>query len=847
MIISHSPLIDEFIHRSIPTRSSNPLADEKSSATEKRNPVSSKKLKSFGLTSKKSTEGANGRARSSTADDPALLHVLDEIIGGLSRNDYQSDTLRPVAVLSHMTVSQNSGLLSRMGYNWKVLNLSAATRVTWYEIYHKNPSVARQTLSFCRAILEVLLDHCQDKILSMSNWVDSFFTLYDRCMSWPLEDFVKNAKFFTVWPMAHFLRNDPPPPPPKSYGEIGTVGSRLLFSGAIKRFLKNRLNSKRTTDLSLFLGFLQGVKRACEPVPESYVQKSYESHRLALTRERTVSDSSRIQIIQYLDRFWKGVKLVSDKLTEPSTSASYGTKRSTGGARGLIKDTILGNLPHSQLSSMVEVRPGDIREIRSYENPRTYSELYTHLPFEASKVEVHAVLEPLKVRLITKGSTFAMWFSRRLQKTAWSHLQTIPAFALTGHPLSEEDLRQLRVREENIQLPESFNTWVSGDYSAATDNLKIQYTKDSNEALMSYLPLSEQTKEVYRSVLYEQEIHYPRTSKLTPVQQTTGQLMGSILSFPHLCSLNLVAYWMTLEKVLQRKVPLMDLPVLVNGDDILFRTNPEFYKLWLENIHEIGFELSLGKNYVHENYLMINSESYWYDEGFFNHIKYLNVGLLTGQAKLTGRLELRMAPIWDYYNKTMSGASNKLRCHKRFLKLNRSLIDQFTKKGTYNLFIDQYFGGLGFDLYPEVKPYLKMTRFQRKFGHYLKGQVENYSGVLSQLKSQMGIVSTSEGSVKQVNRYHYGRYHLEPFHREGPIGRSHYSLVLGPQERVPEDLSLQVPLLMGENLETTLKVVHPKSSVLRDFRSKDNWLGSKKQLLSLPRLYVEELPDVYTS
>jgi hypothetical protein len=265
------------------------------------------------------------------------------------------------------------------------------------------------------------------------------------------------------------------------------------------------------------------------------------------------------------------------------------------------------------------------------------------------------------------------------------------------------------------------------------------------ETVFRFLRLPEEFLEPIRSIIYEQSLEYPHRyseelrrllagSELEGsfnsegdliVKQQTGQLMGSILSFPHLCACNLVAYWMTLEQYLGRSVELRDLPVLVNGDDILFKTNDLFYSLWKENITEIGFELSLGKNYVHSNYLMVNSEPYW-KSSVLEKLPYYNIGLLIGKSKL--QTNNSVAPIWDYYNKVMAGSSNKLRAHNRFLHLNRKKIDAITFDGLYNLFIDPHFGGLGFDLYPEVRPQVKFTLFQRQFGHYLLDKLKAFTG-----------------------------------------------------------------------------------------------------------------------
>jgi hypothetical protein len=247
------------------------------------------------------------------------------------------------------------------------------------------------------------------------------------------------------------------------------------------------------------------------------------------------------------------------------------------------------------------------------------------------KTRVGAVLEPLKVRLITKGEALPYWVSRHWQKELWKYLQSFPQFVLTGTPVRESHLNDLLEREKYLALPwDGTPSLVSGDYSAATDTLKQSWTATCFESSLSKLdetglPIDEIIKyrEVLRSVLYSQEVSYPAEFEkmaeekgldLKPFLQKNGQLMGSVLSFPILCYVNLVCYWQALEQRFHRKFNPRHLPVLVNGDDILFRADSELYRLWKKSISEAGFELSLGKNYIHPKVCCICSEFFQLSE-----------------------------------------------------------------------------------------------------------------------------------------------------------------------------------------------------------------------------------------
>jgi hypothetical protein len=539
------------------------------------------------------------------------------------------------------------------------------------------------------------------------------------------------------------------------------------------------------------------------------------------------------------------------------------------------------------LETMTETRPGKVAEQRTYSSIRTYNQLLETLDDEPRSVKVHPITEPLKVRLITKGPALRMWFARQLQKAMWNHLQTIPAFALTGHPLTHYDIEELDRRHSSLNIT-GMDNWVSGDYSAATDNLKIQYTKLSMETVFEKLRLPSAFLEPLRAVIYEQNLEYPkryyemmqdeifsRFNKKDPskedellfnffyksqipgenytVPQRTGQLMGSILSFPILCSCNLVAYWMTLEQYLGREIALKDLPVLVNGDDILFRTNDDFYSLWLENITEIGFQLSVGKNYVHPNYLMINSEPYWSTPGKLEKLRYYNIGLLSGRGKLARESDDSLAPVWDYYNKVVGGANNRVRAHFRFLSLNKEKVRRVTFDGLYNLFIDPYLGGLGFNLYPEVRPYIRLTTFQRQFGHFLLDQWKSFDKIPSK---PLTLIQESRQERSVVTKYHYGNYKLLPYTQVGSLENPEYTLVLEEFQRIIGDYSVKKPIMsevpyIGELLPTKGKlnfrmsnqmtVRQPSSSLLRNFRQNRPKILSVRPLLTIPRAMVETM------
>jgi len=118
--------------------------------------------------------------------------------------------------------------------------------------------------------------------------------------------------------------------------------------------------------------------------------------------------------------------------------------------------------------------------------------------------------------------------------------------------------------------------------------------------------------------------------------------MGNILSFPILCLVNLAGWLLSYvrhEKMSEGVVgdkeynsvlsllkvaldrgyltweELDILPVLINGDDILFQADPGHYQTWCSVIGELGFKKSVGKNYYTNRFFTVNSELYVQGEG----------------------------------------------------------------------------------------------------------------------------------------------------------------------------------------------------------------------------------------
>jgi hypothetical protein len=549
--------------------------------------------------------------------------------------------------------------------------------------------------------------------------------LYLSARDWRSCDFISNAKFMCAYPMARYLHNDLPKRPAMF------TGNPFIFVGKIRKILKNRLVSYNSKNTLLWAGYLQGIKRGCAPADGLFIFEAMLKHKAALSQVHLFGKEIDIESVEELRPYFASMfwwfKEPKPRLMEASTSASFQSTRSEGGARGYIREKEGSLSGKDEMLRIVEQNDRSTFEVRGVPQPSFSSMLLkaSKAPIEAV---VSAVLEPLKVRLITKADAYRQWVSRFYQRALWKYLKLFPQFTLIARPIEIEDLKSMADKTRELNLP--FTFFVSGDYSAATDGIKILYTRMAFEAsLEKCVGYSDRLLDVLRSVLYEQEINYPnkfvKYGGLLPFHQTSGQLMGSVLSFPILCVINLVAYWRSLEEYTGRRFVPLELPVLINGDDILFMSNPDHYKIWLKCIDTVGFSLSLGKNYISDKILTINSEFFEIhlvnDSYRFKRIGYLNTGLLTGQSKITGRDSAKLAPIWDQWNWICFDCANPERTLRRFIHYRKKEILKLTDMGQYNMFLPHHRGGLGMWCVGEVN----VTNFQRRFATFLENKFKD--------------------------------------------------------------------------------------------------------------------------
>jgi len=218
-------------------------------------------------------------------------------------------------------------------------------------------------------------------------------------------------------------------------------------------------------------------------------------------------------------------------------------------------------------------------------------------------------------------------------------MQSFPQLSLTGRAVELADLYSI---ETNSCFHTQFNLWVSGDYSAATDNMKM----DSTLAAIGAISGDPMTKSILIKGLSGNVVTYEAIAQdgvnvPSDFVMKRGQLMGCVFSFVFLCIVNLAVYRHSLETRTGQKLFIRDCPVRVNGDDILFKADTELLSLWESNIKQVGFEKSIGKNYVSEDFAIINSTLFDVKNiDNYRSIPYLNMGWVNGTQKGGGTMRM---------------------------------------------------------------------------------------------------------------------------------------------------------------------------------------------------------------
>jgi len=355
--------------------------------------------------------------------------------------------------------------------------------------------------------------------------------------------------------------------------------------------------------------------------------------------------------------------------------------------------------------------------------------------------------EPFKVRVITRGPAHHYHLARRWQPEMWRPLKDHPTFELVGAPMSLSIMNRFL---GNCDVNDG-RMFTSGDYASATDHLDSDLSEACLDAICDCLGVPFEDRIILRDSLTRHTLQYKTQDGFgRSAQQKKGQLMGSPVSFPILCLFNaaLTRFALELASPVPVKYWLDELPMLVNGDDLLCRTSDLEYLVWKDIVKFGGLTPSIGKNFRHAKIATINSEMWYiqvlhqnvdrYDEsilGFYwgEREPIIELGLARGSMK-NGVVGLAGEDISPFYNPQIWGTS-KERCWDKFIKscpdkvvaydflwnaVGRKVVTELPEG--MPLCVPTWLGGAGFPLPPAEHPLRSQrepSKMQRLAARYI--------------------------------------------------------------------------------------------------------------------------------
>lgn len=462
-----------------------------------------------------------------------------------------------------------------------------------------------------------------------------------------------------------------------------------FLPGCLARYMRRKASTKRKSYklkvCSLFYTLFQGLKKGLLPIRPDQVDASLLDHRKALTKCPDLDRETLKSLDELLKESFPELRRVwgaSNRMRKPllSNKATVDCSMGRGGQVGfaLEGNPVLGSwdikrcqdLTDSYLTtyslsfSRTTIIGHYSSRITAWEDIRYGQCFFDESTLRSSLgwfkygrgsplVQPSVVLEPLKGRIITKPRAGDYRDLGHLQKSLWSAIESRREFALTGRPVCVEDIYFVLGRD--WQSGWGIN---SGDFSGATDNLKGALCELILDYLLEESDISLEDQVCIKQSFLKSQIDYRKipipTTKdsfaelyqhwkctdMGTVQQTNGQLMGHLLSFPILCIANYLIF-----RLVYKRMNVPEPNVLVNGDDILFTCSPGVYENWCKTTSECGFFPSLGKNLFSDKVAQINSVLFRVDtalvpgteDTFFVRnvceIPYYNFGLLTKRGK----------------------------------------------------------------------------------------------------------------------------------------------------------------------------------------------------------------------
>lgn len=443
--------------------------------------------------------------------------------------------------------------------------------------------------------------------------------------------------------------------------------------------MRSERHKKKDVNLILINTVFQGFKKGLLPCRPDTVDKNLKKHCEALTSNGSLSDTPgengltlREEIEELLERLEDEIHVgpaqESKSISAHSTiEYNFAKRGNLGFLKDLTREDCCNLMP--QFIGYLQGKNYFCQPIAVYTYHLHVSEMmaayhnlngkYTYKP----RVMPACILEPMKVRIITKPGVGDYLDFQSLQSKFWGCLRKKFQFSLIGETVDEHHINYIASDFEEGKY------FVSGDYSAATDNLKgevsqlcldflLRSQSDVNLILRAKMSmLDSEIDYTGNAAPIRDDIFYDYEYKaLGTVKQTNGQLMGNVLSFPVLCLANYLCYHISLERSEGRKIKPFSRKVLINGDDILFCSTRNHIQEWEKTTKQFGFNLSVGKNFVSRDIIQINSTLFVTSIStkeeqsavtLIRRIPYVNFGLLCHRKKQDCSRDLSIAKVQD--------------------------------------------------------------------------------------------------------------------------------------------------------------------------------------------------------
>jgi len=538
-----------------------------------------------------------------------------------------------------------------------------------------------------------------DRTTTLSHW-----QLCAKDCGW-----LKFLKYKLAAFMAYHLDNSLPEKPFSSSDLPNQLAGHTLG-----RFIQRFAVDDPDLQMSFVVGILYSKKGMPRPTDLACEQAKMKTKEVLTTKQiaHTSPFSSTAVIAEEVRRTCKEV--FSQRLSErdlhhpyaPSVKANYVAARSSFGTFGTLMDeNFILNQFDPDLAEYIygtaleidddagglekdtvhlKVTPQFRQRVKT-----VYRDVYENVRLrardEVADVTLVALPEALKVRTISKGPPLTYFVLKPVQKFLHRTLRRLRCFRLLGETVTPRYLSEVFAQSEGL--------FHSLDYQSATDLLDPELSGVCVEGICDAVGMPYDLRDLFHKAL---------TGHLVEgLPQLWGQLMGSVVSFIVLCTINLAVVRHAYELTLNTRVSVVEIPAIINGDDGLVRAPREFSKIWESVAAVAGLIPSLGKTYTDEEYVNINSTSFLFENPKFVHIPYANMGLVyglgrSGQSKVAdvavevgpylSSLGLRHHALLE-----MCPESMRLKVHEQFLLRNADAL----KSVRVPWYIPESLGGMG--------------------------------------------------------------------------------------------------------------------------------------------------------